>query len=201
MAPYIAIVLSVVAVCKAYPRCEGLDYLGIIVGLLALLTTFVVGWQILNVIQFERRAKELMEKETEKVLNDFMIVMSGILQVNTDNSQLVGGCAYLVDNVFKGLEKVNGCRSPMKEIVTNRFLSLILQFLTDFGGEELQIYEKEMKGYLEILSGLPYTPMIATIQERIEKAKKIPKPDKVDNYLNSMREDDVINAVDNELSI
>lgn len=51
------------------------------------------------------------------------------------------------------------------------------------------------------LAGAPYSPMIATIQERIEKAKKIPKPDKVDNYLNSMREDDVINAVDNELSI
>jgi hypothetical protein len=41
-----AIVLSIIAICNVYPRELGIDYLGLIVGVLALITTILLGWQI-----------------------------------------------------------------------------------------------------------------------------------------------------------
>lgn len=42
----VSLVLSIVALCNAYPRSLGIDYLGWIVGLLALITAILLGWNI-----------------------------------------------------------------------------------------------------------------------------------------------------------
>lgn len=63
----IAIVLSIVAICVTYPRSEdsGLDYIGIIVGILGALVAILVGWQLYNALNL----KELVI-QTEKAKND-----------------------------------------------------------------------------------------------------------------------------------
>lgn len=63
----IAIVLSIVAVCVTYPRRadSGLDYIGIIVGILGALVAILVGWQLYNALNL----KELVN-QTEKAKND-----------------------------------------------------------------------------------------------------------------------------------
>ena len=44
----ISIMVSVAALCRTYPHTSelGMDYQGIIVGVLALLITVLIGWQI-----------------------------------------------------------------------------------------------------------------------------------------------------------
>lgn len=49
----IAIVFSIIAICHIYPRELGLDYLGWIVGILALLTTILLGWNIYTIIDIK----------------------------------------------------------------------------------------------------------------------------------------------------
>ena len=63
----IAIVLSIVAICVTYPRSQdsGLDYIGIIIGMLGVLVTVLVGWQLYNALNL----KELVD-QTKKAKED-----------------------------------------------------------------------------------------------------------------------------------
>lgn len=48
-----AIIISIIAICNVYPRELGIDYLGWIVGILALLTTILLGWNIYTTIDIK----------------------------------------------------------------------------------------------------------------------------------------------------
>lgn len=63
----IAIVLSIVAICVTYPRSQdsSLDYIGIIIGILGVLVTVLVGWQLYNALNL----KELVA-QTKKAKED-----------------------------------------------------------------------------------------------------------------------------------
>lgn len=57
----LAIVLSIIAISRTcYRTVElGFDYLGIIVGVLAILVTFLVGWNIYSVVDTNNKTKEM----------------------------------------------------------------------------------------------------------------------------------------------
>lgn len=48
---------NIIAICMAYPRDWGIDYLGWIVGILALLTTVLLGWNIYTIIDIKENYK------------------------------------------------------------------------------------------------------------------------------------------------
>ena len=54
-----AIICSVVAICVSLPSAPelGIDYIGVIVGILSLLVTMLIGWQIWNTIAIEKKIK------------------------------------------------------------------------------------------------------------------------------------------------
>lgn len=66
----ISIVVSVIALCRTCPHTSdlGMDYQGVIVGILALLVTVLIGWNIYALIDFDRAKKEI------DVLKDRMYV-------------------------------------------------------------------------------------------------------------------------------
>lgn len=66
-----AIAISIIALCRVYPHTSdlGLDYQGIIVGILALLVTAVVGLNIYTLVDFKRATKEV-EMLKGKLHND-----------------------------------------------------------------------------------------------------------------------------------
>lgn len=56
----IAIVLSIVAICVALPRTDmSFDYLGLITGILGVLVTVLVGWNIFMIIDFKQEKEKL----------------------------------------------------------------------------------------------------------------------------------------------
>lgn len=59
----IAIICSIIAICIALPSNRdvfGLDYIGVLVGILSLLVTVLIGWQIWSVISIDKKiAKEV----------------------------------------------------------------------------------------------------------------------------------------------
>lgn len=66
-----AIICSVVAICVSLPSAPelGMDYIGVIVGILSLLVTMLIGWQIYNAIVIEKKIKDevkLVEKSFQK---------------------------------------------------------------------------------------------------------------------------------------
>ena len=62
----IAMVVSITALCNTLPRMLGLDYLGVVVGILSLLITLLLGWNIYTLIDFKEKANEL-----ESIKKDF----------------------------------------------------------------------------------------------------------------------------------
>ena len=68
-----ALILSVIAVCVAAWRSPDLafDYQGVIVGVLSLLVTALIGWQIFNVVEVNKKVSGIKETASE-VTNEIM---------------------------------------------------------------------------------------------------------------------------------
>lgn len=66
----ISILVSIIALCRTYPHTSdlGMDYQGIIVGILALLVTVLIGWNIYTIIDFNKARKDVddMKKKMDK---------------------------------------------------------------------------------------------------------------------------------------
>lgn len=58
----LSLILSIISLCSSLPRAGGLDYIGVIVGILSLLVTILIGWQITNYFMLEKKAKSYAEK-------------------------------------------------------------------------------------------------------------------------------------------
>lgn len=65
IASILSLILSVTAVCRSYCRSEnlGIDYLGIIVGVLAILVTCLVAWNIYTIIDMKSEVKKMQDKQ------------------------------------------------------------------------------------------------------------------------------------------
>ena len=60
----IALGLSIISLCNVYPRELGLDYIGLIVGILALITAILLGWQIFILFDINSIKKDMLNTET-----------------------------------------------------------------------------------------------------------------------------------------
>lgn len=65
--PITSIIVSVIALCRTYPHTSylGIDYQGIIVGVLALLVTVLIGWQIYTTINVKEELKDIKDLKKE----------------------------------------------------------------------------------------------------------------------------------------
>ncbi len=79
----ISILLSIVAIAISVLRCEPMsfDYMGVLIGILSMLTTALLGWQIYSVINLEKFKKsiqtEMLSIEKDRVLA--MISVNGAM--------------------------------------------------------------------------------------------------------------------------
>lgn len=63
-----ALVLSVVSLCASLPRSDlSFDYLGLVTGIIALCTTFIIGYQIYNAIELKSRMDAIAEDYEKKI--------------------------------------------------------------------------------------------------------------------------------------
>lgn len=67
----ISLVFSIFALCRAYPRESlGFDYMGVIVGLLALLVGFLVAWQIYKTIDVDKKIAMMSNSSRDAIAED-----------------------------------------------------------------------------------------------------------------------------------
>lgn len=62
----VSLIMSIAALCRSLPCVMGVDYMGVIVGILSLLVTVLIGWNIYTVVDFNRIKEE--QKEAMKVI-------------------------------------------------------------------------------------------------------------------------------------
>lgn len=92
---YVAIVISftfsIISLCSSLPRAGGLDYIGVIVGILSLLVTILIGWNIYAVIDFNKKKEELSKNEA--VLSELILRVNN--STTADSAALEFNFAYL----------------------------------------------------------------------------------------------------------
>lgn len=68
---FIALILSIISICRTCPRTDlGFDYMGVIVGLLALLVGFLVAWQIYKTIDIEKKVDLISNGSKDAIAED-----------------------------------------------------------------------------------------------------------------------------------
>ena len=92
---YAAIVISftfsIISLCSSLPRNSGMDYIGVIVGILSLLVTILIGWNIYTVIDFNKKKDELSKNEA--VLSELILRVNN--NTTADSAALEFYFAYL----------------------------------------------------------------------------------------------------------
>lgn len=64
----VSFLFSLIVLCKCFPRLieipneTGFDYIGLIVGILALLVTMLIGWQIYNALSLEQKVSNIKKE-------------------------------------------------------------------------------------------------------------------------------------------
>lgn len=103
------------ALCKYTPREHlGFDYIGAVIGILALLTTFLVGWHILNAIEANRIVKQATTAETkfDTLANELQQQISQN-RIENEANMFFNMAHHMVNNsnILKQVDDLNTCYS------------------------------------------------------------------------------------------
>lgn len=66
---FIALIFSIAALCMTHPNQLSFDYIGAIVGILALLVTILIGWNIYSVLDVNRKIEKHIRDVKGKITN------------------------------------------------------------------------------------------------------------------------------------
>ena len=59
----VCLIVSLVSICHTHPRIEsGFDYMGLIIGILTLLVTMLIGWQIYNALSLDQKVSDIKKE-------------------------------------------------------------------------------------------------------------------------------------------
>ncbi|WP_274973059.1 hypothetical protein [Bacteroides fluxus] len=161
-----AIAISIIALCRVYPHTSdlGLDYQGVIVGILALLVTAVIGLNIYTLVDFKRATKEV-EMLKGKLHND---VNTSIALGSNDIFMMYH---YLITGIAPlGLE-YNLIRSALSSLV---HLSSIGQY------ESCMVIAKTLIQCVRNPSGITITRKLK--EELLLLLSEVKQPKKIDGF-------------------
>lgn len=104
-----SLVMSTVAMCRSLPRIYGIDYIGVIIGILSLLVTILIGWQLVNYFVVEKRmrgyAKKLIEEYRHSV-NCYVIALYAVQAYQSNNTEMgIDTSMNAIDEGLKGYDK------------------------------------------------------------------------------------------------
>lgn len=151
----IALIFSVIAVCVAAWRSPHLafDYQGVIVGVLSLLVTALIGWQIFNVVEVNKKVSGIKETAagiTSKMMDKYSHTIKSYV-ITLDTFQLFYDCAYAmaIDRYIEAIDEgIKG--SDISAI------ELPLQYLFKIKGDDDSgnIFQGKKAKYIATLSQL-----------------------------------------------
>lgn len=143
----IAFAFSIISLGVACYRTDnlGFDYLGVIVGILAILVAILMAWQLYKYSAWKETINEVLNTALDKSTKDYTSYMKSITQIYTrsmviDNSK----SAFLFDTAIESLNELsrNG-----NEVLKNQGVDFFYDYLY-----ELSIIMKDTN-YMKLFSG------------------------------------------------
>lgn len=195
----VALALSIVSICIASPHIKqlGFDYQGILVSALSLLVTVLIGWQILNVIDLDKRVdKKIKEKEDELNTRISILIELSEKKTNTIQNFLSSKISNAITDIYRinanlafkdkkyGLyvfymvESIHETyQSGDKSLAFLDATHLTDALLSKLEGTSIELYESEKKFILKSLEEIKEEKIIPSLEGIIkEKIATIKDP-------------------------
>lgn len=187
----VTFLISLAALSRNAPRTLSFDYLGLLVGILAILVTVLIGWQIVHYVQFQNKVENIIKEQVERLVSDAAPMNEAysllhLARLEAQHGWIIDAIEHSVDGVEKSLL----CsKSHLREPVLSETLDCLLGILhrCQLDGQ-LRILEGRREHYLRVLgeTGVPHTsPCITLLQSASEQ------PQVYDQYLEDMKKSDV----------
>ena len=98
---FLALIFSIAALCMTHPNQLGFDYIGVIVGILALLVTILIG--------MAHRLRQLLENDSDTVISDFVSSVAQMINHDLKENDYIQHGSQLAGfmDVFRQLSKYN----------------------------------------------------------------------------------------------
>ena len=180
-----AIICSVVAICVSLPSAPelGIDYIGVIVGILSLLVTMLIGWQIWNVIAIDKRIDGKVKQTSDSLTESINVTKKEMIEY---------------------IEKAN--EKSQTEIMTSLLFIQGDNFL--FKSQ----FENALLRYLDVISDIIEKPYIENYSDAINacilkareamrsvnnnELKRVLKEEKKESYLKALLKIEGYKAID-----
>ena len=172
-------IVSFVSLGFSLPRCEwsnGIDYLGVIVCILAVLVTVLIGLQLYNYIFARENIKQIIDEEIRKMVKDFEHVTSA-------HEKMLGGYDFVVtdycnekiaDSIMMALKDLIECGNPkMRDSSIDYVMVECHKFVSDYSQDNRpRIYKDKRAEYLFILKKVDHMYM-PELKKYIEDATEV----------------------------
>ena len=180
-----AIICSVVAICVSLPSTPelGIDYIGVIVGILSLLVTMLIGWQIWNVIAIDKKIDGKVKQTSDSLTESINVTKKEMIEY---------------------IEKAN--EKSQTEIMTSLLFIQGDNFL--FKSQ----FENALLRYLDVISDIIEKPYIENYSDAINacilkareamrsvnnnELKRVLKEEKKESYLKALLKIEGYKAID-----
>ena len=180
-----AIICSVVAICVSLPSAPelGIDYIGVIVGILSLLVTMLIGWQIWNVIAIDKKIDGKVKQTSDSLTESINVTKKEMIEY---------------------IEKAN--EKSQTEIMTSLLFIQGDNFL--FKSQ----FENALLRYLDVISDIIDNPYIENYSDAINacilkareamrsvnnnELKRVLKEEKKESYLKALLKIEGYKAID-----
>lgn len=180
-----AIICSVVAICVSLPSAPelGIDYIGVIVGILSLLVTMLIGWQIWNVIAINKKIDGKVKQTSDSLTESINVTKKEMIEY---------------------IEKAN--EKSQTEIMTSLLFIQGDNFL--FKSQ----FENALLRYLDVISDIIEKPYIENYSDAINacilkareamrsvnnnELKRVLKEEKKESYLKALLKIEGYKAID-----
>lgn len=180
-----AIICSVVAICVSLPSAPelGIDYIGVIIGILSLLVTMLIGWQIWNVIAIDKKIDGKVKQTSDSLTESINVTKKEMIEY---------------------IEKAN--EKSQTEIMTSLLFIQGDNFL--FKSQ----FENALLRYLDVISDIIEKPYIENYSDAINacilkareamrsvnnnELKRVLKEEKKESYLKALLKIEGYKAID-----
>lgn len=183
----LAVIISGVATCIAAYRTPelGFDYQGVLVGILALLVTTLIGWQIYNIIYVEERVKKSigntlgnLNKKIESSTDAAKEEAIGTSLFNLGQVMFHNGLyEFALDNFIKSVGAITKSNMDKKEVhiqnTINAIMVTINRMKKDVDRDKYTIPEGTVASYSDLLLRL-HDKRIFDIMEFVKGMKRRP---------------------------
>lgn len=112
----VAIIMSICSLARNNERISGFDYLGVIVGILALLVTFLVGWQIAQTLISREHLRNLDSKIEVKTKYNLHINLYHVFLFQGINAQNRNDNTSAIDYYIRSLRSAHECNLDYSKI-------------------------------------------------------------------------------------